>query len=181
MSDSGNLVETAILGGGCFWCLEAAFQEIAGVEKVVSGYAGGKTIDPTYYQVVSGTTGHAEVVEVTFLPDVISYGDILDIFWAIHDPTTKNRQGNDVGPQYRSIILYQSSDQKRLAVSSGEAVQKLWPDPITTEIEPLVRFYSAEPEQQNYYRSHPEQAYCQLVINPKLAKLRSKFQARLKA
>lgn len=173
-------MQTAVLGGGCFWCLEATYQLIKGVEKVVPGYAGGATKNPTYFEVQSQTTGHAEVIKVTFDPEIITYKDILDIFWAIHDPTTLNQQGNDVGPEYRSIILYEGEDQKKEAEQSKAAVQKLWDKPVVTEIVPLKEFYEAEPEHHNYYQSHPEQAYCQIVINPKLEKLRTKFAARLK-
>lgn len=173
-------LQTATLGGGCFWCLEAAFQEIAGVVKVVSGYAGGQTLHPTYEQVSSGQTGHAEVVQLIFDPAVISYQDILEVFWTIHDPTTLNRQGADIGSQYRSVILYVTDEQKADAEQSKAAVQKLWPDPVVTQIAPLEKFWQAEDYHQNYFKSHPEQAYCQVVINPKLQKLRQKFQARLK-
>jgi len=172
--------ETAILAGGCFWCLEAAYQEITGVESVVSGYAGGHVPDPSYERVSTGTTGHAETVSITYDPDVISYSDILDIFWTIHNPTTPNRQGNDVGTQYRSVIFYTDDEQKRLAEASKAEVAKLWPDPVVTEIVPLEQFFKAEDYHQNYYRNHPEAAYCQVVINPKLHKLREKFAARLK-
>ncbi|MDB5178549.1 MAG: Peptide methionine sulfoxide reductase msrA [Patescibacteria group bacterium] len=172
--------QTAVLGGGCFWCLEAAYQEIEGIGRVVSGYAGGQVPNPSYEQVSGGATGHAEVVQLTFHPNVVTYADILDIFWAIHDPTTPGRQGHDVGPQYRSIILYADDEQKRLAESSKQHIQTLWPQPVITEIVPLEAFYPAEKYHQNYFRSHPEQAYCQAVINPKLQKLREKFHDRLK-
>jgi peptide-methionine (S)-S-oxide reductase len=180
MSQTTPTAQTAVLGGGCFWCLEAAYQEIEGVEKVVSGYAGGTVAHPTYEQVSGGRTGHAEVVRLTFDPAVITYADILDIFWAIHDPTTPGRQGNDVGSQYRSIILSENAQQRATAEASRDAAQKLWPHPIITEIKPLEAFYPAEAYHQNYFRSHPEQAYCQLIINPKLHKLRQKFTARLR-
>jgi len=172
--------QQAVLGGGCFWCLEAVYQEVNGIQAVVSGYAGGRLAHPTYERVSSGTTGHAEVVRLTFDSATISYDDILDIFWAIHDPTTPGRQGNDVGSQYRSIIFYANDEQRRQAERSKAKAAKLWPDPITTELQPLETFYPAEAYHQNYFRSHPEAAYCQLVINPKLQKLREKFQARLK-
>lgn len=174
-------LETATLGGGCFWCLEAAYQQIRGVEQVVSGYAGGQTVSPTYEQVSGGGTGHAEVVQVQFDPAVLSYTDVLDIFWAIHDPTTPGRQGNDVGSQYRSIILYADEEQKQVAEKSISTVAKLWPNPIVTQIEPLDKFYPAEDYHQNYFNNHPEQGYCQAVINPKLQKLRQKFTDRLKS
>jgi peptide-methionine (S)-S-oxide reductase len=173
-------METAVLGGGCFWCLEATLQLIKGIEKVIPGYAGGNTKNPSYFDVQSQKTGHAEVVQVTYDPKVISYHDILDIFWAIHDPTTLNRQGNDAGEEYRSIILYENETQKQQAEESKTAVQKLWENPVVTEIVPLEHFYEGEPEHHNYYKTHPEQAYCQIVINPKLEKLRQKFAARLK-
>jgi peptide-methionine (S)-S-oxide reductase len=180
MVDQPMSVQTATLGGGCFWCLEASYQLIQGVEGIVSGYAGGEAHNPTYEQVVMGTTGHAEVVQVTFDSKTISYKDILDIFWAIHNPTTLNRQGNDVGTQYRSVIFYENDEQKSAAEQSKQEVAKLWPDPIVTEIVPLEKFYRAEEYHQNYFKNHPEQAYCQIVINPKLEKLRQKFEAKLK-
>ncbi len=172
--------QIATLGGGCFWCLEAAYQEIRGIESVVSGYAGGQTPDPSYEQVCNGTTGHAEVVQLRFDPATIVYSDILDIFWAIHNPTTPGRQGNDVGPQYRSIILYGSPEQEREAKESKKAVQELWADPVLTEIVSLEAFYPAEDYHQNYFRNHPNQAYCQAVINPKLVHLRQTFKKYLK-
>lgn len=172
--------ETATLGGGCFWCLEAAYQEIKGVVRVESGFAGGQTDNPSYEAVAGGQTGHAEVVQVTFNPEIITYPEILDIFWAVHDPTTLNRQGNDVGTQYRSVIFYTGTTQRQSAEASRRTVSKLWPNPIVTAIEPLTKFYPAETEHQNYFRNHPERAYCQIVINPKLAHLRKQFQAKLK-
>lgn len=172
--------ETATLGGGCFWCLDAAFRQIKGVENVVSGYAGGSIEKPTYDQVCSGSTGHAEVVQVRYDPKVISYEDVLDIFWAIHDPTTPNRQGSDVGPQYRSIILYEDEVQRQAAEDSAMRIGKLWPNPIVTEIKKLEHFYPAEEFHQDYFAKNPTQGYCQIVINPKLAKLREKFASRLK-
>jgi len=172
--------ETAVLGGGCFWCLEASFQLIEGVEKVVPGYAGGSSSGPDYWSVHGGEGGHAEVVQVTFNPEIISYSDILDIFWAIHDPTTPNRQGNDVGPEYRSIILYANDEQKHDAMTSMAKAQMHWKDLIITELKPLEKFYEAEPEHHDYFKKHPEQAYCVVVINPKLEKLRAKFTSKLK-
>lgn len=172
--------ESIILGGGCFWCLEAAYQLINGVTAVTSGYAGGEEADPSYYDVASGRTGHAEVVKVAFDPTIIKLNDILDIFWTIHDPTTLDRQGNDVGPQYRSIILYTNETQKKIAQTEIQAAAKLWSDPIVTELQPLKVFYAAEEYQQNYFKNHPEQAYCQIIINPKLQKLQAKFADRLK-
>jgi len=170
----------ATLGGGCFWCLEAAYQLIDGVEKVVPGYAGGQTKNPTYYEVCNGKTGHAEVVQITFDINTIEYEDILNIFWAIHDPTTLNRQGNDEGTQYRSIILYHNEEQKAIAETSKIETQKLWNDPIVTELKPIDIFYEAEPDHHNYFITHPEKAYCQVVINPKLDKLRQKFASKIK-
>jgi peptide-methionine (S)-S-oxide reductase len=172
--------DTATLGGGCFWCLEASYQLIKGVKDVVSGYAGGNKPNPTYEEVSNGDTNHVEVVQISYDPSVINYTDILEVFWAIHNPTTPDRQGNDVGTQYRSAIFYMNEDQKKIAEESKAGVAKLWPDPIVTEIVPLEHFYPAEEYHQNYFKNHPEQAYCQLVINPKLQKLRQKFTARLK-
>ena len=172
--------ETATLGGGCFWCLDAAYREIEGVSHVVSGYAGGERPNPTYEQVCTGRTGHAEVVQVEFDPDVISYADVLDIFWAIHDPTTLNRQGADVGTQYRSVIFYANDDQRRAAEASRDAIGDAWPRPVVTEILPLEAFYPAEEYHQDYFAKNPDQGYCQLIINPKLKKLRDRYAARLK-
>lgn len=176
---TGN--QRATLGGGCFWCLEAAYQRLHGVSLVTSGYAGGETPDPTYQQVTGGRTGHAEVVQVEFDPAVISYADLLDVFWAIHDPTTPDRQGNDVGPQYRSIILYEDAAQRRTAEQSITAVQALWPDPVVTELAPLKTFYPANAEHQEYYNRNPANPYCAVVINPKLATLRARFADRLRS
>lgn len=170
----------ATLGGGCFWCLEAAYQLIDGVTEVVPGYAGGHAKNPNYYQVSEGKTGHAEVVQIDFGDAKLSFNDILDIFWTIHDPTTPNRQGNDVGSQYRSIILYADKAQKEQAEVSIKEIQKIWNDPIVTEVKPLDIFYEAEPEHHNYFKNHPEQTYCQVIINPKLEKLRAKFAKRIK-
>jgi peptide-methionine (S)-S-oxide reductase len=173
--------EVATLGGGCFWCLDAAYRRVEGVTGVVSGYAGGQDPNPTYQRVCSGRTGHAEVVQVEFDPDVISYPDILDVLWAIHDPTTPNQQGHDVGTQYRSVILTHDDSQRVAAETSRDAVQSLWPRPVVTEIVPLDVFHPAEEYHQDYYARNPEQGYCQAVINPKLAKLRQRFAARLRA
>ncbi|HEY2704395.1 MAG TPA: peptide-methionine (S)-S-oxide reductase MsrA [Candidatus Dormibacteraeota bacterium] len=173
--------EVATLGGGCFWCLDAAYRRVEGVTGVVSGYAGGQDPNPTYQRVCSGRTGHAEVVQVEYDPDVISYADILDVLWAIHDPTTPNQQGHDVGTQYRSIILTHDDAQRGAAEASRDAVQSLWPRPVVTEIVPLEVFHPAEEYHQDYYARNPEQGYCQAVINPKLAKLRQRFAARLRA
>lgn len=173
-------LQTATLGGGCFWCLEAAYQEIEGVERVVSGYAGGEDTSPTYEKVLTGKTGHAEVVQVHFDPATLTYEDVLQIFWAIHNPTTLNRQGYDVGSDYRSIILTHNQQQLDAALASRDAVAPLWDDPVVTEIKPLQKFYEAEAYHQNYFRSNPQRAYCQAIINPKLVHLRQAFASRLK-
>jgi len=172
--------ELATLGGGCFWCLDAVYREIEGVTAVVSGYAGGSQPSPTYEQVCSGRTGHAEVVQVEFDPEVIPYGDILEIFWSIHDPTTKDRQGADVGTQYRSVIFTHDENQAATAHSSRDAIQDAWPRPVVTEIDPLAVFYPAEEYHQNYFARNPYQGYCQAVINPKLQKARKVHAARLR-
>lgn len=169
-----------VLGGGCFWCLEAAYQIVRGITGITAGYSGGHTADPNYYQVLSGQTGHAEVVELTFEAATISLEQILDVFWAIHNPTSLNAQGADVGPQYRSIILYGDDDQRSVSDRSLKSAQKLFDKPIVTEIKPLDKFYPAEAEHQNYFSNHPEAAYCQIVINPKLSKLRASLQDLLK-
>lgn len=175
-----NNTEVATLGGGCFWCLDAAYRQIEGVKGVVSGYTGGRVTNPTYGQVSAGTTGHAEAVQVEFAPSVITYADVLDIFWTIHDPTTLNRQGADVGTQYRSAIYYQDESQKAAAEASRDAVQELWSNPVVTEIVPLETFYPAEEYHQDYYAKNPNQGYCMVVINPKLKKLREHHAERLK-
>lgn len=165
-------LETATFGAGCFWCVEAIFQEVEGVRSVMSGYAGGALKDPTYEQICSGTTGHAEVVQITFDPGVVSFEDLLDVFWRTHDPTTLNRQGADVGDQYRSIVFYHTEKQKAAAEKSKSKTEEsgLWPDPIVTEIAPFKKFYKAEAYHQNYYRSNPNKPYCRMVIEPKLRK-----------
>jgi peptide-methionine (S)-S-oxide reductase len=174
--------ELATLGGGCFWCLEAVYQDVKGIERCVSGYAGGHVKNPSYRQVCDGTTGHAEVVQLTFDPAVISYEDILEIFWRIHDPTTRNRQGNDVGTQYRSVIFTHNERQRELAEASLAATEAsgLWPGKIVTQIEPLREFYEAEAYHQNYYRLNPNQPYCTFVIDPKVRKFRKAFAERLR-
>ena len=177
-----NSVEIATLGGGCFWCIEAAFQEIRGVINVESGYAGGTTVSPTYEQVCTGTTGHAEVVQVTFDPKIISFKDILEVFFTAHDPTTLNRQGADVGTQYRSVIFYHNEIQKKIA---EQVIQKfdaarVRDDAIVTTVEPLKKFYKAEDYHRKYFNRHPEAAYCRVVIAPKIAKLRKKYREKLK-
>ena len=174
--------ETTVLGGGCFWCLEAVYTELRGVQTVISGYAGGSVDNPSYELVCSGRTGHAEVVQLTFDPSEISFREILEVFFTVHDPTTLNRQGNDVGPQYRSIILYTSPEQEQIAreVIAEITASGIWPRPIVTQIEPLARFYPAEAYHQNYFERNPYQPYCQIIIAPKVAKARQKFLARLK-
>jgi peptide-methionine (S)-S-oxide reductase len=174
--------EVATLAGGCFWCLEAVFEQLQGVERVVSGYAGGATANPTYKQVCTGTTGHAEVVQVTFDPAVIPYRELLEVFFAFHDPTTLNRQGHDEGTQYRSAIYTHSSAQKTVAeqVIADLTRQGIFDDPIVTEVVPLTQFYPAEGYHQGYYRANPQQPYCRATIAPKVAKLRAKHAARLK-
>ena len=175
-----GITAIATLGGGCFWCLEAVFERIDGVVEVVSGYAGGRKADPTYEEVCTGATGHAEVVQVTFDPKRISLAGLLEVFFKAHDPTTPNRQGADVGSQYRSIILYDGDEQRKAAEAARKKAQKDWKDPIVTEIVPLAEFYPAEEHHQGYYRRNPNQGYCQAMIGPKVAKLRAKYAARLK-
>ena len=178
----GQHSETATLAGGCFWCLEAVFQQVEGVEKVVSGYTGGTPVDPTYEQVCSGKTGHAEAVQVTFDPSRISYREILEIFFSIHDPTTLNRQGADVGTQYRSAVFFGDEGQKDIAGKLiGELNQKhIWKGPIVTQLVPLAKFYQAEDYHQDYFSHNPEQGYCQIVISPKVSKFRQKWATKLK-
>ena len=173
--------EQATLGGGCFWCLEAVYKELRGVERVVSGYAGGHVPRPTYEQVCSGRTGHAEVVQITFDPRLVSYRELLEVFFTIHDPTTPNRQGADVGTQYRSIILYHSPEQQQTAqaVMAELGAARVWDAPIVTQVEPLEAFYPAEDYHQEYFARNPNQPYCQIVIAPKVAKFRQKYLARL--
>lgn len=178
-----NNIELATLGGGCFWCLEAVYEQVNGVDKVVSGYSGGSLENPTYEQVCSETTGHAEVVQVTFNTEILSYDKILRIFFAIHDPTTLNRQGYDIGSSYRSVIFYHSEEQK----NTSEAIMKeldngdIWDNPIVTEIKPLDVFYVAEGYHQNYYQNNKYQPYCQGIISPKLAKFRKEYLSDLKS
>ncbi|HUL49770.1 MAG TPA: peptide-methionine (S)-S-oxide reductase MsrA [Gemmatimonadales bacterium] len=174
--------EVATLAGGCFWCLEAAFQELRGVEGVQSGYAGGHVPRPTYEQVCTGSTGHAEVVQVTFDPDVITYADLLHVFFTIHDPTTLNQQGADVGTQYRSAIYYHTPEQKAAAerVIAELKAEQIWDDPVVTELKPLDAFYPAEQYHRDYFRRNPSQAYCRAVVAPKVAKVRKLYFDRLK-
>jgi peptide-methionine (S)-S-oxide reductase len=174
---------TATVGGGCFWCTEAVFSELRGVLSVMPGYAGGSVPNPTYEQVCGGRTGHAEVVQITFDPALLSYRDLITIFLTTHDPTTKNRQGADIGTQYRSVILYQSEAQRGVAEEVIRSLdsQKLWRGKIVTELVPLVAFYPAEEYHHNYFERNPSQAYCQFVIAPKVAKLRKQYTDRLRA
>ncbi|MEX2381598.1 MAG: peptide-methionine (S)-S-oxide reductase MsrA [Opitutales bacterium] len=173
--------EVATFGGGCFWCVEAGFQALKGVETVISGYAGGRRPDPNYEQVSTGATGHAEVVQITFDPGIISFRELLEVFFTIHDPTSKDRQGADAGTQYRSIILYGSPEQKETAegVINEFEMAKIWPGPIVTEVVPLTNFYAAEGYHQNYYQNNPARPYCQAVIEPKLARLHQRFAQKL--
>jgi len=182
MTDTDRDTQIATLAGGCFWCLEAVYLELRGVTKVVSGYAGGRHPNPSYEAVCTGATGHAEVVQITFDPAVISYRDLLDVFFTIHDPTTLNRQGGDVGTQYRSAIYFHSPEQKAIAdakiaelAASGE-----WSDPIVTEVRPLPEFYPAEEYHQNYFARNPEQPYCRAVVASKVGKARKHFFEKLK-
>lgn len=176
-----TIYETATLGGGCFWCVDTIFRELQGVEKVESGYAGGRTANPTYRDVCSGMTGHAEVVQVTFDPSVLSFRDLLRVFFTVHDPTTADRQGADIGTQYRSIILYHSDEQRETAKQVIDELnrEKVWDDPIVTQLVPFTTFYSAEKYHQDYYSQNPSQPYCQIVIAPKVAKFRKAYLDRL--
>ena len=177
-----NRLETAILGGGCFWCIEAVFEQLIGVEKVESGYSGGHVEDPTYKQVCTATTGHAEVVRITFDPAIITYRELLEVFFAIHDPTTLNRQGGDAGPQYRSVIFTHDEEQRTTATQLIAELTgaKAWPRPIVTEVAPAPHFWKAEDYHQGYYRTNPGQPYCQAVVAPKVAKFRKQFVERMK-
>lgn len=173
--------EVATLGAGCFWCVDTLFRELRGVTNVVSGYAGGTRANPTYEQVCTGTTGHAEVVQVTFDPQQISYHDLLEVFFSVHDPTTLNRQGADVGTQYRSVIFAHSPEQRQIAERTIREIdaKKIWDDPIVTQVVDAPPFYAAEAYHQNYYTNNPNQGYCRVVIAPKVAKFRSQQLARL--
>lgn len=180
----GNMknLEKATFGMGCFWCSEAVFERVNGVETVVSGYAGGKTSNPTYEEVCSGSTGFAESIQITYDPAVITYDELLEIFWKTHDPTTLNRQGNDIGTQYRSVIFYHNEEQKKLAEEYKEKLDKsgAWDKPIVTEIVPFTNFYSAEDYHQDYYANNPHQGYCAYVIAPKVEKFEKVFKDKLK-
>ena len=182
MTDNLSARETATLGGGCFWCLEAVYDELRGVESVESGYMGGHLPNPSYEAVCRGTTGHAEVARITFDPTAVSYRELLEVFFAIHDPTTLNRQGNDEGTQYRSAIFYETPDQKSIAhqVIAGLTSETVFDTPIVTEVVPAGPFYVAEDYHQEYYAQNPSQPYCAYLINPKLAKFRKQFAEKLK-
>ena len=175
--------EVATLGGGCFWCTEAVFSDLKGVVKVESGYSGGTVANPSYEQVCTGRTGHAEVAQVTFDPEVISYKEILEVFFTVHDPTTLNRQGADVGTQYRSVIFYHNSEQRAVAEQVIKEITSagIWDAPIVTQVEPLKAFYKAEDHHQQYFENNPRQPYCQIVIAPKVRKFREHYRERLKA
>lgn len=174
------MTEIATFGGGCFWCTEAVFQQLRGVESVVSGYSGGQTLNPDYRSVCNGNTGHAEVIQVKFDPSQISYADLLRIHLATHDPTTLNRQGADRGTQYRSVIFTENAEQQAIAQQVLAEMQSAFDEPIVTQIVPLDKFYKAEDYHQNYYRSNPSAGYCQAVISPKLSKARALFREKLK-
>lgn len=173
-------IETAVFGAGCFWCVEAVFQSLHGVSSVLPGYAGGHTENPTYEEVSDGNTGHAEVAKIEFNPEVIKFSDLLNVLFATHDPTTVNRQGNDIGDQYRSVIFFASDEQKKLAEEFIKNAQKEFDSPIVTQVLPLGKFYLAENYHRDYYKNNPGNPYCQLVITPKLAKFRKKFSELLK-
>lgn len=177
-----NGLEKATVGGGCFWCLEPVFRDLVGVKDVVVGYAGGSLEDPSYQQVCTGSTGHAEVVQIAFDPDSISFEQLLEVFFTVHDPTTLNRQGPDVGTQYRSIILYHDEGQVRRARQVMEQVEEegIWDDPLVTQVEPLETFYPAETYHQRYYEKNPNAGYCQAIIAPKVKKFRQRWQEKLK-
>ena len=177
-----NPLETITLGGGCFWCVEAVFDDLKGVEDVVSGYMGGQSAHPTYEQICTGRTGHAEVIRVTYDPAVISFREILEVFFAVHNPTTPNRQGNDVGTQYRSAIFYHTPAQKEIAEKVIQSVGggKVWDDPIVTEVTPAATFYPAEEYHQEFFKRNPHQGYCMAVVSPKLSKFRKNFMSKLK-
>jgi peptide-methionine (S)-S-oxide reductase len=175
--------QTAVFGGGCFWCIEAVFQRLTGVAHVESGYMGGRADQATYKQVCGGDTGHVEVVRLTFNPDTISYRELLDVFFTVHDPTTLNRQGNDAGEQYRSVIFYTDEEQQRIAedVIAEMTAAKVFSEPIVTAVEPAEEFYLGEGNHQNYYNENSRQPYCMFVISPKLAKLEKKFADKMRA
>lgn len=184
-SDLDNMnenLELATFGAGCFWCVEAIFQSLEGVQKVESGYAGGNIKNPSYREVCTGRTGHAEVIQLTFDPNIISFAELLEVFWETHDPTTLNQQGADKGTQYRSAIFYHSEEQKKIAEASLEAAEesRLWPNKIVTEISPISNYYPAEDYHQDYYNNNKEQQYCSVVITPKMDKFKKRFRDKLK-
>ena len=182
MSRASQSFEVATLGGGCFWCIEAVYSELKGVVKAESGYAGGNVPNPSYEDVCTDETGHAEVVQITFDPTVISYRELLQVFFSIHDPTTLNRQGVDVGTQYRSVIFYHSDAQKKIVEEVMKEIEKakIWSNPVVTQLCPLDKFYKAEAYHQNYFKNNPGQGYCQIVIEPKVTKFRKQYFDRLK-
>ncbi|MFW5819835.1 MAG: peptide-methionine (S)-S-oxide reductase MsrA [Bacteroidota bacterium] len=182
LNESGMKEEHATFGGGCFWCTEAIFEEVKGVNEVVSGYSGGDVINPSYREVTTGRTGHAEVVQISYYPEIISYSELLDIFFKTHDPTTLNRQGADVGTQYRSVIFYHNDEQKRLAEIKIDQLNTsgYFKESIVTSVEELKNFYAAEDYHQNYFEKNPDQAYCSVVIEPKLKKLREDHSEKIK-
>jgi peptide-methionine (S)-S-oxide reductase len=183
MNDSAqSKTDTATLGNGCFWCTEAIFQQLEGVVRVASGYSGGHVENPTYKEVCTGNTGHAECLQIEFDPSKISFDELLEVFWQTHDPTTRNRQGNDIGPQYRSVVFYRNEEQKNKAAQHIDALNKsgAWDKPVVTTLEPFVTFYKAEEYHQNYYNDNPEQGYCQLVVRPKVEKFQKVFKNKLK-
>ena len=175
--------EIATLAGGCFWCMEAVYKEVKGVQRVISGYTGGKKENPTYEQVCNDNTGHAEAVDITFSPDVISYHEILEIFFTVHDPTTINRQGNDTGTQYRSAVFFHNEAQKMIAEQVIKEINAahIWNSPIVTELKPYKKFFSAEDYHRDYFERNPQQSYCQVIIAPKVAKFRKKWESKLKS
>lgn len=182
MSTENVKTDTATFGSGCFWCTEAIFERVNGVLDVVSGYSGGHVDNPTYEEVCNGTTGHAECTQITFNPDIIGYDELLEIFWKTHDPTTLNRQGNDAGTQYRSVIFFHNEEQKQKAEYYKQKLgeEKIWKDPIVTEISPSTKFYKAEKYHQDYYENNPYQGYCAFVITPKIEKFEKVFKDKLK-
>lgn len=182
LSDNDPKLEKATFGAGCFWCVEAIYERLEGVYHVESGYSGGHVLDPTYNQVITGRTGHAEVIRFEYDPEVISFEQLLEVFWHTHDPTTLNRQGNDVGPQYRSAIFYHNDEQKRIAMESKSRTDasSLWKNPIVTEISPLINYYVAEDYHQNYFENNPNAVYCSVVIAPKVRKFMREFSHLLK-
>jgi len=182
MEMKDKTIKTAVFAGGCFWCTEAIFSQLKGVEKVVSGYSGGKTINPTYKEVCTGMTGHAECTQITYDPDQISFAELLEVFWTTHDPTTLNRQGADSGTQYRSAIFYSDEDQKQEAITYKAKLEKekIWDHPIVTEITRFEKFYPAEDYHQEYYANNTNQGYCRIVITPKLEKFKKVFAGKLK-